>query len=955
MHDMLLCIQTDATLQQPKRMRFPNDEFYLKSADEMELAFPDTPEALSKTMEIAERCNLEFELGQLKMPRIDVPEGYTREEYLRRLCEDNIETRYGGRPAEVLERLEYELGVIAETKYTGYFLIVGDFMREARDREILVGPGRGSATGSIVAYLLGITDVDPLKYNLIFERMLNPERVSPPDIDLDFPDDRREDIIAYVKEKYGDDHVAQVITFSRMGPKASIRDVSRALEVPLEKVNEVCKLVPGGPKATIQQGLGSSTELAALVSSDPQVKEIITYAQGVEGLVRHVSVHAAAVVIANRPITEVVPLCGGGNRGAVTTQYSMDDVEACGLVKIDFLGLKTLTVINSALKNAAANGKEPPSVHEIPLDDAKTYELLCSAATAAVFQLESDGMQALLKQLQPAHFEHVIALVALYRPGPMRHAPEFCAGRHGEKIRYLDPRLEPLLEETYGVIIYQEQVMRIAVELAGFSMPQAEIIMRAMGKKQKDKMTKMKPLFIKGCIANGVSPEAAQAIYDRMDTFSGYGFNKSHSAAYGLVAYWTAYLKANYPAELMAAQLSTVMDNTDDISKYVMECRRMGLQIRPPSVNFSEAEFSVGEGAVAFGLAAIKNFGRASAEFIVGERTENGPYTGVRDFCQRIPARQVTKASLKQLVQAGAFDEFGERNALLAAHESAFAAGQKRQQDRSVGQNSLFDTLGDEAADGAAETLPEVLPLGDDEKLAMEKEFLGLYVSDHPLIRAQERLAQCCSCFIEDLEKFPDNEVLIAGGMVGETKNHITTNGAPMMFLTLEGLDRSVEVTLLPNTYEKYKDVAVKGEIIIAEAKVQMRGRIVADGDEVVDVKLLATRMRPLKGARPLSEQRRKKAAAALQRQQELQAAQMQARKVPAVHIQMDLALMAADSLQRLQTALSECPGNQPVVLEFKHNGTCRRVRLGEQYTVTCEQKLAASAREIPAVTAIWD
>ena len=954
MHDMLLCIQTDSTMQQPK-MRFPNDEFYLKSAEEMELAFPDSPEALSNTIEIAQRCNLKFDLGQLNMPRLDVPEGYTREEYLRELCEDNIETRYEGRPPEVLERLDYELGIIAQVEYTGYFLIVGDFMREARSREILVGPGRGSATGSIVAYLLGITDVDPLKYNLIFERMLNPERVTPPDIDLDFPDDRREDIIAYVKEKYGDDHVAQVITFSRMGPKASIRDVSRALEIPLERVNELCKLVPGGPKATIQLGLDCSAELATLVNSDPQVKEIITYAQGVEGLVRHVSVHAAAVVIADRPITEVVPLCGGGNRGAVTTQYSMDDVEACGLVKMDFLGLKTLTIINSALKNAAANGKEPPSVHEIPLDDAKTYELLCSANTAAVFQLESDGMQALLKQLQPDRFEHVIALVALYRPGPMQHAPEFCAGRHGARIRYLDPRLEPILEETYGVITYQEQVMKIAVELAGFSIPQAEIIMYAMGKKQEDKMAKMKPLFLEGCVNNGVSPEAAQAICDRMDTFSGYGFNKSHSAAYALVAYWTAYLKANYPAELMAAQLSMVMDNTDEISKYVMECRRMGLAVRPPSVNFSEAEFSVADGAVAFGLAAIKNFGRSSAELIVSERAENGPYTGLYDFCRRVPARQVTKAALKHLVQAGAFDEFGERNALLAAHETALAAGQKHQQDRSVGQNSLFDALGDEDADGAAETLPDVLPLGDDEKLAMEKEFLGLYVSDHPLIRAQERLAQCCSCFIEDLAKFPDNEVLIVGGMVGGTKDHITTNGAAMMFLTLEGLDHSVEVTLLPNTYEKYKDIALKGEIIIVEAKVQRRGRIIADGEEVVDVKLLASRMRSLKGARPLSEQRRKKAEAALQRQQELQTAQMQVRKVPPVYIQIDLGLLAGDSLQRLQAALNECPGSQPVVLEFKRNGACRRVRLGKQYTVTCDQKLAASAREIPAVTAVWD
>ncbi len=953
LHDVLLCIQTDATLQQEERMRFPTEEFYLKSQEQMEALFGDCPGALTNTVEVAERCNLELELGNLSMPKLDVPDGYTSESHLRKLCEDNLESRYGSRRPDVVERLDYELDVIEQTGYTGYFLIVGDFVSEARRRDILVGPGRGSATGSVVAYLLGITDVDPIKYNLIFERMLNPERVSPPDIDLDFPDDRREDIINYVKTKYGEDQVAQVITFSRMGPKASIRDVGRALEVPLDQINELCKLVPSGPKATIQDALDDSAELSHLVKTDPQVKEIIEYAQGLEGLVRHVSVHAAAVVIADRPITDLTPLCGG-NKGAVTTQYSMDDVEACGLVKMDFLGLKTLTVINNALDAVAANHGKRLSVHDIPLDDPKTYELLCRANTAAVFQLESEGMQSLIKQLQPDRFEHVIALVALYRPGPMQHANEFCEGRHGAEIHYLHPLLEPILEETYGVILYQEQVMKIAVELAGLSMPQAEIIMQAMSKKQEDKMAQMQPLFMSGCVANGVSEDVAQAIYNRMETFSGYGFNKSHSAAYGLVAYWTAYLKANYPAELLAAHLSTVMDNTDDISKYVMECRRMGIEVRPPSVNFSEPEFAVMEGAVVFGLAAIKNFGRASAQAIVDERAAGGPYEGLSDFCRRLPGHQVTKANLKLLVQAGALDEFGDRSALLAVHEAAFAAGQKYQEDQSVGQNSLFDALEGSEAEAATEQLPSVSPMSDDDKLAMEREFLGLYISDHPLIRATEKLATCCTCFIEELSSFPDNEVVVVGGMVGETKNHTASNGAAMMFMTLEGLEQSVEVTLFPNVYEKHKDTAVKGDIVIVEGQVQRRSRIVGDGDEVVDIKLLAKKLRPLRGARALSEARRQRAEAAKQRQKERSTARAEARQDTEVHIELDLSLATPAALQRLRDVIRNYPGSQPVVLEFKQNGLSRRVNLGKEYTVTHNQKLTTQTRQIEAVTAIW-
>lgn len=955
MHDVLLCIQTDSLLNQENRMRFPGDNFYLKSQEEMEAIFSDVPDALTNTMEIADRCNIEFTLGKLNMPDLAVPEEYTREQYLRKLCEDNIPKLY---PPEmhqrVQERLDHELDIIEQTKYTGYFLIVADFIREARSRSILAGPGRGSATGSIVSYLARITDVDPLKYNLIFERMLNPERASPPDIDLDFPDDRREEIIEYVKERYGEDRVAQVITFSKMGPRAAVRDVGRVMEMPMEMVNAICKLVPGGPKATIKQGIEESAELAEMLASDPKVKQLIDYALGIEGLVRHVSVHAAAVVIANHPLTDLVPLSGGGNRGAVTTQYAMKDVENLGIVKMDFLGLKTLSIIDNCLKFIAQDQGKHLTVDDIPLDDPATYELLSNAQTLAVFQLESEGMQQLLRDLQPERFEHVIALVALYRPGPMKHAPEFCRGRHGEKVTYLDPRLEPILSETYGVILYQEQVMQIASVMAGFSMPQAEIIMRAMAKKQHQKMEQMKPLFIEGCLKNGMTEGNVLELFKRMETFSNYGFNKSHSAGYGLVAYWTAYLKANYPAELLAAQLTTVIDNTDEISKYVMECRRMGIDLQAPSVNRSDATFTVHNRAVVFGLAAIKNFGIGSAEAIVSEREAGGPFKSLHDFCRRMTGQQVTKASLRQLILAGAFDDFGERNALLCAMEGAHAAGQKYQADQTIGQNSLFDLLDDDDA-VTADELPDVPPLSDEDKLAMEKEFLGLYVSDHPLMRAREKMADCCTCFIEELDKFPENEIVLVAGMIGEVKTHVAKNNKTMLFMTLEGLDSSVEVTLFSETYDKCRDLCVTGDIVIVEAKVQRRARIVGDGDEAVDVKLLASKVKPLKSARALSEKRRERAEEAKQLLIQQEEARAAARHIPETYISVNTGQITSAGLRQLREAITECPGRQPVILQFADNGSCcRSVRLGRQYTVACDAKLSAAARAIEGVEHVW-
>ncbi|NLO72931.1 MAG: DNA polymerase III subunit alpha [candidate division WS1 bacterium] len=785
-HDILLCIQTQANLSDPTRMRFGSEEFYLKSSSEMAALFPDCPEALANTLEVADRCTVKLQLGKLMLPHFEVPAGYDLGGYLRHLCEEQLPVRYGTPvPREAIERLDYELQIIEQTNYSGYFLIVADFVQEAKRRGMLLGPGRGSATGSIVSYLLGIIDVDPLRYNLIFERLLNPERVSPPDIDMDFPDDRRKEILEYVTEKYGREQVAQVGTFNTLGARAAIRDVGRVLGVPLELVDRVAKLIPG-VKTTIAQALEQVPDLQALARENPQVARVLDLARRLEGVARHASVHAAAVVISDRPLTEYVPLRGDKD-GVVCTQYAMDPVVDVGLVKMDFLGLKTLTVISRTLESIQRNHRVAIDLDHLPLDDHKTYELLSRGDTVAVFQLESEGMRALLRDLQPAKFEHIIAAVALYRPGPMQHAPTFCAGRHGATVEYLDPRLRPILEETYGVILYQEQVMQIAQVMADFPMTQAEVIMRAMGKKDAEKMARLKPQFIEGCVAGGLERSIAEELFHRMETFSNYGFNKSHAAGYGLIAYWTAYLKANYPAEFLAAHLSTVMDRSEEVAVAVADARRLGLRVLPPSINRSEATFDVFEGQITFGLGAIKNFGVQSAEAIVAERGANGPFQGIGDFCRRLPADKVTKAGVRLLVEAGAFDEFGERNALLTVCEQAASAGQRHQLDQAVGRISLFGPIEEEPSDQAlAEpTLPSVPPLSEQEKLQMERQVLGLYVSAHPLEKNEDVIRRHTTARLEDLPEFPHRAPVAVAGLVQESRRHVTKNGALMMYATL--------------------------------------------------------------------------------------------------------------------------------------------------------------------------
>jgi DNA polymerase-3 subunit alpha len=953
-HDVLLCIQTNAFRDDPNRLRFATEEFYLKSEQEMLQVFPEYPEAVHRTAEVAQRCNLELTLGNLMLPKFPIPEGHTVDSFLRHWCESQLPVRYPNDDGTARRRLDYELDVIAQCAYSGYFLIVGDFIREAKSRGIFVGPGRGSATGSIVTYLLGISEIDPLRYGLIFERMLNPERKSPPDIDLDFPDDRREEIIEYVKEKYGRDHVAQVITFNTMGAKQAIRDCGRVLRIELPKVDAVARLQPGNK--SIPEALESEPDLRALAESDPQVRTLLETATKLEGITRHSGVHAAAVVIADAPLTEYVPLRGEKD-GTVTTQYSMNPVVDVGLVKMDFLGLKTLTIIQNCIKTVEGSRGIKVDMLKVPLDDRKTYELLSRADTGAVFQLESEGMRQLLRDLKPEEFNHIVPLVALYRPGPMDSAPEFTAGRHGAAITYADPRLEPVLRDTYGVILYQEQVMRVATDVAGFSMPQAEIIMRAMAKKQAAKMEQMKPQFIQGCVANGVPERVAYEIFARMETFSRYGFNKSHSAAYALVAYWTAYLKANYPAEFLAAQLTTDIGQTANIAKYVTECRRSGLKVLPPSVNTSEAAFSVRKNAVVFGLAAIKSVGMGSALEIVRERQENGPYTDLWEFCRRTACRGVAKSTVKTLIEAGALECFGHRAQLLAVLDAAHEAGLRCEADRAIGQVSLF---GDAPEEAAANVLPEVPPLPDEAILTFEKDLLGLYLSNHPLVKNEEKLERCTSVRLDELGQYADGTEVIVGGVVREVKPYTTKNNDRMAFVTLESLSAEVEVTVFPRTWEQVKEIIVKDALVILEAKIDRQSRRGGNGEsrtgEEETVKLLCESARPLERARKVSDARRRAAQEGREKQEEaLNAPPPVQYRPPALHIELDAPSLSDEALMRLRDLLCTRAGNQDVVLDICERGIHRLIKLGPQYRVSCDSSLPLQLRSIPGFLCVCE
>ncbi len=826
-HDVLLCIGTGRMVADADRMRFDGDDFYVKSADEMRELFADVPDACDATLDIADMVDIDLESSTFALPAFPVPpEAGDDRAYLRALCLEGLEERYGTPTAEHLERLEYELGIINSMGYASYFLIVWDFIRYAREQGIPVGPGRGSAAGSLVAYVLRIADVDPLRYNLFFERFLNPDRISMPDIDTDFCFERRDEVIAYVTQKYGADRVAQIVTFGTMAARAAVRDVGRVMGVPLADVDRIAKLIPNIPTnpVTIRQAIDSVPELTATYQQSPQARKLLDTAMRVEGLARHASTHAAGVVIAPGPITDYAPLVKLGDND-VNTQYSMEWVERVGLLKMDFLGLRNLTVMEAAAREIRRTADPSFTVDAIALDDAKTYELLSSGQTTGVFQLESAGMRRYIAELKPTRIEDVIAMVALYRPGPMDWIPDFIAGKHGRRtITYVHPKLAPILEETYGVAVYQEQVMQICRDLAGYSVAQADAMRKVIGKKIKEKIPVEREKFVKGCVACGLDKPVAERIWQFIEPFAGYGFNKAHSVCYGLLAYRTAWLKANHPLAFMAALLTSVKGNTDKVVEYLAECANLRVEILPPDVNESSTDFTVVGGAIRFGLGALKNVGEgAIAELIAGR--EHGPYTSLADICARVDTRQVNRRVLEALVKAGALDGLpGNRAAKLAGLESALDYGQQLARDRDLGQTSLFGGHGGQTLPPPA--LPDVKELALAARLSYEKEAIGVYLSGHPLADKAGELARRTTSSIASLRELPEDEIVVIGGVVSSARRVITKAGGQMLIARIEDRTSAVEVVVFPKWYLELAPAFADDAIVVVKGRVKERRAI---------------------------------------------------------------------------------------------------------------------------------
>ncbi|GAB6180282.1 DNA polymerase III subunit alpha [Desulfotomaculum defluvii] len=853
--DVLLCIQTGKSINTPGRMKFDSQEMYLKSPYEMNLLFAEIPEALSNTVRIAERCNVNLEFGTYHLPYFTVPEGFSSAQYLREKCLEGVNKRYGHCSGQVQERLDYELSVISQMGYDEYFLIVWDFIHYAKEKGIAVGPGRGSAAGSIVSYALGITNIDPLKYSLLFERFLNPERISMPDIDIDFDYERRGEVIDYIVQKYGTDRVAQIITFGTMAARAAIRDVGRALDIPYGEVDRVAKLVPMELNITIAKALANSPDLKAAYDQDPEVKRLIDTAVELEGMPRHASTHAAGVVISKEPLVEYLPL-NKTSDGLVTTQFPMTTVEELGLLKMDLLGLRNLTVIAEAVDLIEQIKGIRLDINAIPLDDQVTFDMLTRGEGIGVFQLESSGMRNILKELKPNAFEDIVALVALYRPGPLGSGmvEDFIQRKHGQtKVDYFHSNLEPILKETYGVILYQEQVMLVARVMAGYSLGQADSLRKAMGKKIGKIMAmhrdwfvngstvdeKGKPLKypIPGAVARGYDRQLAEKMFDLMEYFAGYGFNKSHSAAYALVSYQTAYLKANYPVEYMAALLTSVRDNTDKVVLYIEECRRMGIQVLPPHINLSRENFTATNGAIRFGLAAVKNVGWGAVQEIIRVRQKEGPFSNFFDFCGRLDTRIANRRVLESLIRAGALDAFGYRSQLIAGLEVGLEHAARSQRDRERGQVSLFDLMAENPAQVMEIKLPAVPRLTARQQLEMEKEALGLYISGHPLAEYSWLLDQLEVERVVQLGELPDGQPLLLTGIISTIKRITSRKGDPMAFITIEDLTGSCEVVVFPEVYRRNLSILDVRDPLL------LKGRVSNNGEET---KVLLEEIQPL-------------------------------------------------------------------------------------------------------------
>jgi DNA polymerase-3 subunit alpha len=847
-HAALLCVQTKSTLQMPK-MSFDTNEFYIKDNEEMAASFAEWPEAVATTLEIAERCDIEIELGKLLLPRYPTPDGEEPEAMLRRIAADGLRARYGDPPpAEAVERLEFELGVIEEMGFSSYFLIVWDFVRYAKENGVAVGPGRGSAAGSIVSYSLNITDLDPLANDLLFERFLNPGRKSMPDIDIDFSVRGRERMIRYVGEKYGRESVAQIITFGKMAPRAATRDAARVLGFDYATGDRLAKQIPEpimGRNPSFEDCLKPGEELKKTYDSEADAKKIIDVAQGLEGIIRNNSIHAAAVVIADRPLQEIVPLQlaedrsapavpnGNGNGSAkperqykIVTQYSMGPIEEIGLLKMDFLGLRNLDVIEDAIEIIERSRGEKLDMAEIPMDDAKTFEMLAKGDSTGVFQLESEGMREAMKKVRPTEFDDIVALVSLYRPGAMAYIPAYAKGkRNPAAVTYPDERLRSIAEPTYGCVLYQEQLMEIAKRMAGFSPSEADDLRKAIGKKKRDLMATMKTKFLEGMKASGTADKVAADLWKLMEAAADYSFNKSHAACYALIAYRTAYLKANYPAEYMAAVISSVMNTKDKVPFFVNRCAEMGIDVLPPDVNSSGHSFVVSEKAIRFGLDAVKNVGHSAVEAILQAR-EDKPIESIWDFCERVDSRAVNKRAIECLIKCGALDSTGaSRKGMLEALPAAQSAGQKAQEDAQLGQGSIFD-FGDDGGGGETQSQAQHRPpisgaeFDRAEMLAMEKEVLGTYLSSHPLAEVGPALRSRVDCSLAQLGGKPDGAWVTVGGIVVECKKIRTKSGNQMMFATLDDVEGQVEMLVFK------ADESESAEVIQPDAIVLVRGRL---------------------------------------------------------------------------------------------------------------------------------
>jgi DNA polymerase-3 subunit alpha len=857
-HDVLLCIGTGKNVSDERRLRYHGDQFYLKSGDEMRAVFGDWPEALSNTVAIAERCDVDLATNENHLPNFDVPEPFTLDEYFEKVSRDGFERRLVAlreqnargelaHPiADYETRLAYEIDVIRKMRYPGYFLIVWDFIRYAREQGIPVGPGRGSAAGSLVAYCLQITDVDPMQFDLIFERFLNPERVSLPDIDIDFCERRRGEVIEYVTRKYGRDNVAQIITFGTMKARAVVRDVGRTMGMSYADVDRVAKQIPPALDMTLEKALTEVPALKTLEQQDPQVSELIEVAQRLEGITRHASVHAAGVVIAPKAVTEYAPVYKS-QKDEITTQWAMKEVERVGLLKMDFLGLSTLTLLHDAVAHILETTGEAIALNALPIDDAKTYQLFCDGQTLGIFQFESSGMRDTLRKAKPERFEDLIALNALYRPGPLRGGviDDFIKRKHGKvEIKYELPELEPILKDTYGVIAFQEQVMRIGSDLAGFSMGDADVLRKAMGKKSAQVMEAQREKFVSGAVERRVPKKQASKIFDLMEFFAGYGFNKSHSAAYALLAYQTAYLKANYPWHFMASLLTIEAQNTDKLALYLGECRDMGIPVLPPDVNVSDLAFKVSTDGVRFGLTAVKNVGEGAIVSILEGRERTGRVASLFTLCEEVDLRLVNKRVLESLVKAGAFDSSAangsnrpatRRAQLVAVVDRALEHGGRLQRDRERGQSQLFESLGAEAGAGNEVALPEVTAWSESEQLAHEKEALGLYLSGHPIDAYRDQLDAAGAQAIASLEA-GEREVLV-GGIISGYRALKTRRGAQMAVITLEDSGGSLEVVVFPKPFERC------GQMLAADRMVLVAGKL--DKDEET-ARLMADEIRPI-------------------------------------------------------------------------------------------------------------